>query len=113
MYSIHITAQTRFVLNKKKLAQIIKSTIMDKQKCYLWANKIKFILDNSSSLYIWSNPITIEQTWLINSVKLRLFDQLGSYVNYRIIKTELEIEKYLLKIPRKFYMPILKYRTTN
>jgi hypothetical protein len=89
-----------------------------------WLKCIERIFNECGISNIWQDQMFPNKTWLSNFVKLRTHDQfLQSWLqtinqspkcyNYRIFKTTLNFEKYLVDLPYKYRRSIIKLRTTN
>ncbi len=89
-----------------------------------WYNFVKSTFDNCGLSGIWINQDFENVIWLQNVIKNSLKDQYiqewrGTVrdsvkcVNYRMFKTDLELEPYLLDIPEKFRRSLCKLRTAN
>lgn len=89
-----------------------------------WLRSIKNILDSCGFSHIWETQTFPSQVWIVNAVKLRLRDQwiqqwrsdvmmMNKCVNYRIFKTELCFENYLIELPYKYRKALAKLRMSN
>ena len=89
-----------------------------------WIHQIKSILESVGRNDLWVanavlNPNAVKQsifrTLLDQSIQ-EWYSKLESSSkgkNYRLYKTGIVIEKYLINFPINIYLPILKFRTTN
>ncbi len=88
-----------------------------------WINFVKNTLFNLGLGYVWDNP-NVSPKWLIAIVKLRLIDAFkqkwysdiyanDTCINYRIFKSDLSIEEYLIKLPFKQRQLLCKFRCRN
>lgn len=94
-----------------------------------WIIKVKSILDYSGMSYVWNfatnnNETLIDINWLKNSLNRRLSDMYeqdwlsevfnnSQCKNYRIFKTKLELERYLVCLPIKDCINLCKFRCAN
>ena len=90
-----------------------------------WLKKIKSILDNCGLSYIWHSDLTlITPSWLKNTLDQKLGDIFkqnwsgkvnasGSCANYRIFKTNLNFEKYLVNLNQRDRISLCKFRCGN
>ncbi len=89
-----------------------------------WINSIMRILNESGIGNIWQNQMFPNKSWLSKFIKQRACDQFlqgwlqtvhesSKCKNYRIFKTELCFEKYLVELPYKFRKCMLQLRTAN
>lgn len=88
-----------------------------------WITHIKGILFNCGFNFVW-NCQQVNSTWLKNCIKQRISDQQiqdwsstldnsSSCYNYKIFKSELCLEKYLIILPRSLSIPLTKFRLRN
>ena len=85
-----------------------------------WIAHIKDILVKSDLNFVWDYQ-QANSTWLKNYIKQNICDQhfqdwsstlniSSSCCNYKIFKSELCLEKYLIILPRSLSIPITKFR---
>ena len=89
-----------------------------------WILSIQKILQDVGLKYIWITKTVPNINWLCREVKDRLemqfvqkwnSDVLASpkCINYRIFKTEFEIEPYITELQPRSYITLSRFRTTN
>ena len=93
------------------------------QSC--WITHVKAVLDNLGLSNIWLMQCNgIKREWLKSKVKLVLQDQfrqswssnindMSKCLNYRIFKTEFGFEKYLVSLPKKDRLSLIRFRCRN
>ena len=97
------------------------SNINNKSFYFKWLHCIRSILCNCGLSGIWENHTFPNQKWLSSAIKRKLIDiYLGEWYqdvqsdeNYRLFKTSLQFEPYLLKLTIKHVKCILSFRTRN
>ena len=88
-----------------------------------WIRKVNNILDNTGFRYIWLNE-TCSKHWIKNTLVPRINDinnqELLSRIhnspkclNYRLFKTDIYLEPYLLHLPLKLSIPFCKFRLSD
>ena len=89
-----------------------------------FSKHVKNIHDNCGFSNVWDTQFYINESWLKQSVKLRLQDQYkqvwnsnlqdsSKSVNYRIFKETFEFEKYFDILDTNDCITLCKFRTTN
>ncbi|KAJ8039258.1 hypothetical protein HOLleu_16914 [Holothuria leucospilota] len=89
-----------------------------------WILKIKNILDSSGMSYIWNDPYDINIPWVKKTLNLRLSDMYeqnwlsevyenSQCKNYRIFKSRLVLEKYLLSLSNRDRLSLCSFRCGN
>ena len=89
-----------------------------------WVAKIKSILDNIGCTEYWIMQSIPNLNYFKSKVKSSLYDQYlqnwssnvynsSKCLNYRIYKTELKLEKYLLCLPTNLAIALCKFRCLN
>lgn len=89
-----------------------------------WILCVEKILQDVGLNYIWLNHDIVNVNWVCAEVKNRLQMQFqqkwytdvqnsSKCINYRIFKTEFKLEKYIIQIEPKYYIPMARFRTTN
>ena len=91
-----------------------------------WICHVKNIIDRTGYSYLWNNQqnITVSFSMFKESLKNCLKDQFrqewhnevvnsSKCINYRIFKTDLSLEKYLLELPVKLRKLFTKFRCRN
>ena len=97
------------------------SNITNNSFYFKWVHCIRSILCNCGLSGIWENHTFPNQKWLSLTIKRKLTDiylgewyqDVDSNKNYRLFKTSLQLEPYLLKSPVKQLKYIISYRTRN
>ena len=85
----------------------------------LWNQKIKEILYECGFYFIWDNNIQVNPDWIYRSVKQKLKDiYLSNWLQavnlsskcylYRIYKTNISLEKYLIDLPSELRYYLIK-----
>ena len=132
--SIHIKSRiigywARLILGKKeklsyKLYEIFLYHLKDGAYVNSWLMNVKNILDNVGLSYVWNSQQCVNSKWIVASVKTTLYDQFlqkwnsdinmsSKGTNYKSFKTQLCLEKYMITLLPKHYIPIIKIRTSN
>ena len=90
-----------------------------------WLCKVKSILDKTGLSYIWNSDVElINPTWLKSTLKQTLHDMFiqewnaevfnkSSCLNYRIFKSELQLENYLITLTNRDRINLCKFRCGN
>ena len=100
---------------------------LHKNNIYLskWTSAIESILQNVGLNFVWlNNNDILDINWVCREVRLRLecqfvqkwksdvFNSPKCFI-YRIFKTDLAFEKYIIELSMKAYIDLAKFRTTN
>lgn len=135
-FPLEIQAKTRMIKywskllagSHSKISSTLYSLLLYLQRNSIyscrWILSIENILQSVGLNYIWLNNNVNNINWLCNEVKKRLqfqfiqkynadIQESPKYINYRIFKKDFFIEKYMLELQPKFYIPLAKFRTTN
>ena len=89
-----------------------------------WILKIKQVLNSLGMSNLWYEYEKIDKNWFKMNIKLKLSDILRQKwwetiqerpvcINYRIFKTDLKLESYILKIPDPYRTALTKFRCGN
>ena len=89
-----------------------------------WLDSIKQILNETGFSGIWNEYENVNVKWLTENVKQRLRDQFvqewygnvqssDKALTYRLFKTEFKFEEYLVKLPTKYKIAMIKFRMCN
>ena len=89
-----------------------------------WLANVKSILDNCGHSYIWSNQSVLKLNKLKCSITQVYKDQYiqewnskvdesGKCINYKIFKTNIKLEKYLLTLPKTYRILFTRFRLRN
>ena len=81
-------------------------------------------LMNVGLSYVWNSQQCANSKWIVASVKTTLYDHFlqkwnsdinmsSKGTNYKSFKTQLRLEKYMITLLPKHYIPIIKIRTSN
>ena len=104
-----------------QLYQAVRFAIPQKSK---WLYCIRNILTETGRFDLWLNQDYIQSRNVGRLIKQVLIDQnlqkwhaclqeSSKGLNYKLFKQSIELEQYFLILPRKFYIPLVKFRTTN
>ncbi|MEW8546895.1 MAG: reverse transcriptase family protein [Candidatus Thiodiazotropha sp.] len=136
VYPLKIDIQTRIIsfweklldFNSSKLSTMVYKTIhtlYEQGKCKSnWLNNIKSLVSQNGYGNIWMTHNIVSKKWFQASFKLKLQDQFlqnwnslvnikSSGINYRIFKTEFELNKYFLKLTNSQCRILTAFRTGN
>ena len=89
-----------------------------------WMCKIKNILENCGYSNVWENPLDFSPLWLKQSISLKLndidkqnwlaeVDRNKLCMNYRLLKREVGLEKYLVNLDFVHWINIVKFKCGN
>ena len=89
-----------------------------------WIKHMQKILQEAGRADVWLTQTINNTNAFKASVKRTLLDQniqqwhtlldiSSKGKNYRIFKSDIRLENYLLKFPKKLYYPLIRFRTTN
>ena len=89
-----------------------------------WIQRIEEILNECGLSHIWIDQSFPNIRWVKLKVRQSLHDQYiqtwhtnlynsEKCITYRLIKRELQFEKYLCELPPSLFIPLCKYRLSN
>ena len=120
----------RIVTGKEDKLSAIMYKLMFRLDCQnifksQWISNVKNILNESGLSYVWLDQENITNgDWIKEKLKENLHDQYeqtwstnvynsSKCLTYRIIKTKLQLEKYLIDLSPNVAKPLCKFRTSN
>jgi hypothetical protein len=116
----------KLVSDKQHKISVIMYNLLfsDSNNEYDWLKYVKTSLDNLGLNYLWLTQSVSNTNWLKTTIKQRISDQFyqnwhSSVSNspkslfYRIVKHNLNLENYLVLLPKRLSIPITKLRLGN
>jgi hypothetical protein len=131
-YPLEIVIKTRMINywcklimgKENKVARICYENMLNSTINFKWLQHIKDILNNTGYTYIWENQNNINLKNVGILIKRKLLDQFlqnwsnqltnsSKGLNYRLFKTELNLEHYLINLPKNLRSSLFYFRTGN